>query len=97
MPRGLILAPTRELSSQIFEEAVKFCYRTSVRAAVVYGGADIKAQIRQLDRGCDVLVATPGRLVDLIGRGESDRCLETLNLCCLIASLASVLFVFVFW
>jgi ATP-dependent RNA helicase DDX3X len=69
-PVGLILAPTRELASQIFEEARKFAYRSWVRPCVVYGGADISAQIRQIDRGCDLLTATPGRLVDLIERGR---------------------------
>ncbi|CAO3590300.1 unnamed protein product [Absidia cylindrospora] len=69
-PTVLILAPTRELVSQIFEEAKKFAYRSWVRPAVAYGGADIGAQLRQIDRGCDLLVATPGRLVDLIERAR---------------------------
>jgi len=69
-PTALILAPTRELVSQIHEEARKFAYRSWVRPAVVYGGADIGTQIRALDRGCDLLSATPGRLVDLIDRGK---------------------------
>ncbi|WWD20582.1 ATP-dependent RNA helicase ded1 [Kwoniella shandongensis] len=69
-PTALILAPTRELVSQIHEEARKFAYRSWVRPAVVYGGADIGSQIRALDRGCDLLSATPGRLVDLIERGR---------------------------
>lgn len=69
-PTGLILAPTRELVSQIHEEARKFCYRSWVRPAVVYGGADINQQLRQIERGCDLLSATPGRLVDLIERGR---------------------------
>ncbi|KAI7871807.1 P-loop containing nucleoside triphosphate hydrolase protein [Spinellus fusiger] len=67
-PGALILSPTRELTSQIYDEAKKFAYRSYVRPCVVYGGTDINAQIRQLSRGCDVLVATPGRLVDLIER-----------------------------
>ncbi|KAJ5811183.1 hypothetical protein N7447_010699 [Penicillium robsamsonii] len=69
-PTSLILAPTRELVSQIFEEARKFAYRSWVRPCVVYGGADIGSQLRQIERGCDLLVATPGRLVDLIERGR---------------------------
>ncbi|CAG8508507.1 11775_t:CDS:2 [Ambispora gerdemannii] len=69
-PAGLILAPTRELASQIYEEARKFAYRSWVRPSVVYGGADISGQLRQIDRGCDLLTATPGRLVDLIERGR---------------------------
>ncbi|KAH9251926.1 hypothetical protein BASA81_010130 [Batrachochytrium salamandrivorans] len=69
-PSALILAPTRELASQINDEAVKFCYCTGIQPVVVYGGAEIRDQIRLLDRGCDILVATPGRLVDLIERGR---------------------------
>ncbi|KAL4252914.1 ATP-dependent RNA helicase DED1 [Abortiporus biennis] len=69
-PTALILAPTRELVSQIHEEARKFCYRSWVRPAVVYGGADINQQLRSIERGCDLLSATPGRLVDLIERGR---------------------------
>ncbi|KAK5164102.1 DEAD-box ATP-dependent RNA helicase [Saxophila tyrrhenica] len=69
-PTTLILAPTRELTSQIHEEARKFAYRSWVRPCVVYGGADIGSQLRQIERGCDLLVATPGRLVDLIERGR---------------------------
>lgn len=67
---ALILAPTRELASQIFDEAQKFCYCTGIRPVVVYGGADIQKQTKELDRGADLLVATPGRLVDLIVRGR---------------------------
>ncbi|CAO1618628.1 unnamed protein product [Sympodiomycopsis kandeliae] len=67
-PAALILAPTRELVSQIHDEARKFCYRSWVKPAVVYGGADIGSQLRQIERGCDLLSATPGRLVDLIER-----------------------------
>ncbi|KAF8184425.1 ATP-dependent RNA helicase ded-1 [Pholiota molesta] len=69
-PTALILAPTRELVSQIHEEARKFAYRSWVRPAVVYGGADINSQLRLIERGCDLLSATPGRLVDLIERGR---------------------------
>ncbi|KAI8334264.1 ATP-dependent RNA helicase DED1 [Chlamydoabsidia padenii] len=69
LPTVLILAPTRELASQIFDEANKFAYRSWVRPCCVYGGTDIGHQIRQIERGgCDLLVATPGRLVDLLDR-----------------------------
>ena len=56
--------------SQIHDEARKFAYRSWVRPAVVYGGADINQQLRLIERGCDLLSATPGRLVDLIERGR---------------------------
>lgn len=67
-PQALILAPTRELVSQIYNEAKKFCYRSYVRPCVAYGGADIQQQLRLIDRGCHLLVATPGRLVDILER-----------------------------
>ncbi|KAJ8367053.1 hypothetical protein AAFF_G00333480 [Aldrovandia affinis] len=69
-PISLILAPTRELALQIYEEARKVAYRSKVRPCVVYGGADIGQQIRDLERGCHLLVATPGRLVDMMERGK---------------------------
>ncbi|XP_028583189.2 ATP-dependent RNA helicase DDX3X isoform X2 [Podarcis muralis] len=69
-PISLVLAPTRELAVQIYEEARKFAYRSKVRPCVVYGGADIGQQIRDLERGCHLLVATPGRLVDMMERGK---------------------------
>ncbi|GAA5965051.1 hypothetical protein JCM8115_005699 [Rhodotorula mucilaginosa] len=69
-PTALVLAPTRELVSQIHDEARKFAYRSWVHPAVVYGGADVGSQLRQLEQGCDLLSATPGRLVDLMERGR---------------------------
>lgn len=69
-PMSLILAPTRELALQIYDESRKFSYRSRVRPCVVYGGADIGQQIRDLERGCHLLVATPGRLVDMMERGK---------------------------
>ncbi|XP_015918001.1 ATP-dependent RNA helicase DDX3Y isoform X3 [Parasteatoda tepidariorum] len=69
-PMALVLSPTRELACQIYEEACKFSYRSRVRPCVVYGGADPVQQMKDLDRGCHLLVATPGRLVDMIERGK---------------------------
>ncbi|KAJ4844616.1 DEAD-box ATP-dependent RNA helicase 52 [Turnera subulata] len=69
-PSALILAPTRELSCQIYEEARKFGYNTGVKIVVVYGGAPIVQQFRNLEKGVDLLVATPGRLVDMIERAK---------------------------
>lgn len=70
----MVLAPTRELAIQIYDEAKKFAYRSWVRPCVVYGGNPIGDQIRDLERGCGLLVATPGRLVDLIERGRVSLC-----------------------
>src|SRR5690606_22021184 len=69
-PSTLILAPTRELAVQIDMQAKKFIYRSHLRSVVVYGGADFRSQAMDLERGCDILVATPGRLIDMIDRGK---------------------------
>eukprot|EP00899_Mesostigma_viride_P000443 jgi/Mesvir1/1039/Mv17563-RA.1 len=72
LPSAVILAPTRELAIQIHEEAMKFAYNTGLRACIAYGGADTRTQIRELERGCDILVATPGRLSDILEREKAD-------------------------
>eukprot|EP00250_Pteridium_aquilinum_P013041 c21094_g2_i4 orf=300-2117(+) len=69
-PLALILSPTRELSMQIHDEAKKFAYQTGLRVVVAYGGAPINQQLRELERGVDILVATPGRLSDLLERAR---------------------------
>ncbi|KAI3964033.1 hypothetical protein MKX01_014314 [Papaver californicum] len=69
-PLALIISPTRELSCQIHDEARKFSFQTGVKVAVAYGGAPMHQQLRNLERGVDILVATPGRLVDLIERAR---------------------------
>ncbi|XP_073318480.1 probable ATP-dependent RNA helicase DDX4 [Pagrus major] len=69
-PEAIIVAPTRELINQIYLEARKFAYGTCVRPVVVYGGVSTGYQIRELCRGCNVLCGTPGRLMDVIGRGK---------------------------
>lgn len=60
-PTSLILAPTRELVSQIYEESRKFAYRSWVRPCVVYGGADIGSQLRQIERMCFSFLLPPTR------------------------------------
>ena len=67
-PRCVILAPTRELALQIALEGEKLCFESPLRSVVVYGGADQKKQVRELAFGCDIVVATPGRLTDFIER-----------------------------
>lgn len=69
-PSALVLSPTRELASQIHDESRKVIYRTQLRTCVVYGGADLRTQMMSLERGCHLLVATPGRLGDMIERGR---------------------------
>eukprot|EP00898_Chlorokybus_atmophyticus_P008867 jgi/Chlat1/8982/Chrsp94S08268 len=69
-PLALVLSPTRELTMQIFEETRKFAYQTGLRPCVVYGGAPIVNQLKEIERGCEILVATPGRLHDLMERAR---------------------------
>lgn len=68
--RSLILTPTRELALQIAENLNEYGSHTQVRSAVIFGGVSANPQIKELRRGIDILVATPGRLNDLIGQGE---------------------------
>ncbi len=72
MPRVLVLAPTRELAQQVAEQAVRYGQGMRVRTVCLYGGAPYPVQNRQLQRGADLLVATPGRLLDHIERGRVD-------------------------
>ncbi|MEA9788957.1 ATP-dependent RNA helicase RhlB [Xanthomonas campestris pv. raphani] len=65
-PRALILAPTRELAIQIHKDAVKFGADLGLRFALVYGGVDYDKQRELLQQGVDVIIATPGRLIDYV-------------------------------
>jgi superfamily II DNA/RNA helicase len=69
-PRGLVLLPTRELAVQVYDVLRPLAEDLGVRIVAVYGGADIERQTRQLRKGCEVIIATPGRLIDLGDRGE---------------------------
>lgn len=71
-PLGLVLAPTRELANQIYEASLQFSRKTGIEIRVVYGGADIHLQKKKLKDGVDILIATPGRLIDFIERGIID-------------------------
>lgn len=72
-PRALVLAPTRELASQIFDSFVAYGRNLKhLRHAVVFGGVNQRKQVATLREGIDVLVATPGRLLDLINQGHAD-------------------------
>jgi len=69
-PRALVLVPTRELAVQVADVLAPLGEGVGRRVAVVYGGADIERQIKKLRKGVDVVIATPGRLIDLSERGE---------------------------
>ena len=71
VPQALVIAPTRELCLQIAGDMADFAkYIDGVRILPVYGGSSIESQIRTLRKGVQIVVATPGRLIDLIKRGE---------------------------
>lgn len=68
-PRALILVPTRELARQVQDNMEAFTQHTALRSVVVYGGACLATQSRELKTGADILIATPGRLLDYLRQG----------------------------
>ena len=80
-PRALIIAPTHELAIQIGEHIATFTKYTDLRHTVLYGGGSIKAQMAAVEKGIDLLVATPGRLLDIYAKGIlSTKTIKTLIL-----------------
>jgi superfamily II DNA/RNA helicase len=69
-PRALVLVPTRELATQVADVLATLASAVERRVVVIYGGADIDRQVKKLRKGVDVVIATPGRLIDLSERGE---------------------------
>ncbi len=79
--RALIISPTRELAEQINQDFIKYGTYTNLRSTVVYGGTAIEPQIDRLKKGVDILIATPGRLLDLFKREKVKlNAIETLVL-----------------
>jgi superfamily II DNA/RNA helicase len=70
MPRSLILEPTRELAAQVAENFEKYGKHHKLSMALLIGGVQMGDQVKALEKGVDVLIATPGRLMDLFGRGK---------------------------
>ena len=62
--RALVLAPTRELAQQVFDNLVQYAQGTELKVVTAYGGTSMNVQTRNLEQGCDILIATPGRLID---------------------------------
>jgi len=69
-PQAVIVAPTRELAIQIKDEARKFCSGSVLKCVVAYGGTSTMFQLSTLFKGCNVLIATPGRLMDFVEKGK---------------------------
>ncbi|MDO9384433.1 MAG: DEAD/DEAH box helicase [Hyphomicrobiaceae bacterium] len=70
MPRSLILAPTRELAAQVAQSFEKYGVNHKLNVALLIGGVSMDEQVKKLDRGADVLIATPGRMLDHFQRGR---------------------------
>ena len=68
-PLILIILPTRELAIQTYKEALKLLYKTSINTVVVYGGEKSYTQMHELSNGCDILIGTPGHLIDFLEKG----------------------------
>ncbi len=71
-PRALVITPTRELAQQIAAATTSYGSTSSIECVLVHGGTPLGPEREELEFGCDVLVATPGRLLDHLGRGNAD-------------------------
>ena len=80
-PAALVISPTRELTVQINMEARKFSHQTSLRPVVCYGGVSVAHQLRQIDNGCHILAATPGRLKDFAERRKVSLSEDSFSIC----------------
>ena len=67
-PEVLIISPTRMLTLYIYNKARKFVHNTIYKPVVCYGGTSVRHQLKQLERGCNILVGTPGRLLEFLSR-----------------------------
>ncbi len=79
-PRAIVLVPTRELAVQVRDEIAKLAHGRKTKCLAAYGGKPIRSQITQLERGCDIVVGTPGRVLDHLSRGT----LRLENLLCVV-------------
>ncbi|WIG78600.1 DEAD/DEAH box helicase [Photobacterium damselae] len=62
--RGLVLTPTRELAQQVYDNVMTYCKHTDLKVVVAYGGTSMNVQVKALQQGADIVIATPGRLID---------------------------------
>lgn len=70
--RALVLTPTRELAQQVYKSFLGYAENTELSVAVAYGGVSVNPQISAIEKGVDILIATPGRLLDHIAKGSAD-------------------------
>ena len=71
---GVVLTPTRELAMQISKDCRKFAKNLGMRAVCVYGGTGISEQIAELKRGTEIIVCTPGRMIDMLAANSGTYC-----------------------
>jgi hypothetical protein len=76
---AVIMTPTRELCMQIGKECKKFTKSLNLRAVCVYGGTGISEQIAELKRGAEIIVCTPGRMIDLLAANSGGSCLHSVS------------------
>jgi ATP-dependent RNA helicase DDX46/PRP5 len=76
---AVIMTPTRELCMQIGKECKKFTKSLNLRAVCVYGGTGISEQIAELKRGAEIIVCTPGRMIDLLAANSGGSCLNSIS------------------
>uniref|UniRef100_A0A4W4DUS3 Probable ATP-dependent RNA helicase DDX46 n=1 Tax=Electrophorus electricus TaxID=8005 RepID=A0A4W4DUS3_ELEEL len=91
-PNAVIMTPTRELALQITKECKKFSKPLGLRVVCVYGGTGISEQIAELKRGAEIIVCTPGRMIDMLGaNSEKKRVIEALVSTCVLVRAAQVM------
>ena len=69
-PQCVVITPTRELAIQIKDEARKFSHGSMVKSVVAYGGTSVGFQLSTLVKGCNILICTPGRMLDFVDKGK---------------------------
>lgn len=79
-PTSLIITPTRELANQIYDECLKLCYNTGIVPVVLFGGEKKDIQNQHVERGADIVIATPGRLIDFLNTNLKLKFVNTLVL-----------------
>lgn len=78
-PLVLLIAPTRELALQIAQDCRRLCYRSKLRVMTLHGGTSKISQLKELRLGCDILIGTAGRLVDILTTATGDLSLKSLQ------------------
>lgn len=84
---AIILTPTRELALQITTECKKFVKHLNMRAVCVYGGTGVSEQIAELKRGCEIVVCTPGRMIDMLAANSGKTCVYMVTMVTIVTQI----------